>query len=193
MAFSLRSRRLGFLISLSCVAALLDQITKFWAVKHLTILFESASPHTMREQIALFWRARHPFASAPITVSERFWDFMYVENSGAAWSLLANVDESIRGPIFLIISLIAAVVILKIYFDTPGVGHLRAWAAVLALGGAIGNFVDRFRMKYVIDFIHWHIGERYHWPVFNIADVFITMGMLALFLDALLRKEKTHS
>jgi signal peptidase II len=74
----------------------------------------------------------------------------------------------------------------------------RNWTAVatgLILGGAIGNVIDRVRLGFVVDFIDWHIGDRYHWPTFNIADSGIVVGVFVLlwisyWLDRKVEEEK---
>ena len=58
------------------------------------------------------------------------------------------------------------------------------------LGGAFGNLFDRFKMKAVIDFIEIGISENLHWPIFNIADTFISIGILGIILLSIIRKEK---
>ena len=60
------------------------------------------------------------------------------------------------------------------------------WALSLILGGAIGNWIDRLRFEAVIDFIDFRI-----WPVFNIADTAITIGVCLYFIRVLMSKEKT--
>ena len=55
----------------------------------------------------------------------------------------------------------------------------------MILGGAIGNFVDRLRLGYVIDFIDWHWYDAYTWPTFNIADSGISVGVVLMFFEML--------
>jgi signal peptidase II len=59
----------------------------------------------------------------------------------------------------------------------------------LVFGGAIGNFVDRLHLSYVIDFIDWYVRPIGHWPTFNVADCGITVGVGLLVLDMILTKE----
>ena len=49
-------------------------------------------------------------------------------------------------------------------------------------GGAIGNYIDRLRFRYVIDFLDFHLGGRYSWPAFNIADSAIVVGVMVLLI-----------
>jgi signal peptidase II len=62
----------------------------------------------------------------------------------------------------------------------------------LIVGGALGNFVDRIRFGYVVDFIDWYVtlgGRERHWPTFNIADVCISVGVTLMILQSFFVKE----
>ena len=61
----------------------------------------------------------------------------------------------------------------------------------MVAGGALGNFIDRIRFSAVPDFIDFHIGN-YHWFVFNIADVFITLGIFCLIIVEFFSKSKLN-
>ena len=56
-------------------------------------------------------------------------------------------------------------------------------ALALVFGGAIGNFLDRVRLGYVIDFIDWHWYNKFTWPTFNVADAAISVGVGLLIVD----------
>lgn len=58
------------------------------------------------------------------------------------------------------------------------------------LGGAMGNLTDRLRMKAVVDFIEIGISENLHWPIFNLADTFITLGIGGIIIFSFFKKEK---
>ena len=62
---------------------------------------------------------------------------------------------------------------------------------LLILGGALGNFFDRLYYSAVPDFIDLHINN-YHWFIFNVADIFITIGVICLILDELFSYKKTN-
>ncbi len=97
----------------------------------------------------------------------------YVRNPGAAFGILAE-----RTTFFIVITVIMIVLIMygRSLFSTRHVFiHL---ALALQLGGAMGNFIDRIRFGYVIDFIDFQI-----WPVFNIADIAIVAGMIFLLIS----------
>ena len=90
-----------------------------------------------------------------------------VFNNGAAFGVLRNCAG-----FFIIFSFAAIGLILLIVSKTPRFNMLTAAALALILGGASGNLVDRLKFGYVIDFFDFRI-----WPVFNIADSCITIGV----------------
>lgn len=132
---------------LPVIIVILDQISKFLAVVYLK-------------------------GSRPHIIIKDFFEFVYVENYGAAFGILQNKR------MFFIVMTLAVVIgisffIIKNYYEMNS--FLRFGLAML-LGGAIGNFIDRIRFGYVIDFISFKFINKYHFPVFNIADISIVMG-----------------
>ena len=118
-------------------------------------------------------------------------DITCMHNVGAAFSFLASASGWQR---WLFIGLAAVVSIgltiwlLRLPRGTPA---LLAAGLALVLGGALGNLIDRIRLGFVIDFIHFH-WERAYFPAFNVADSAITVGAACLLLDALFEaKRKT--
>ncbi len=181
--WSPRRRMFAAVVVLAVIA---DQLSKFWAVGALTRAFE-----TDGEELGFFgklsrflWTA-HPARTRPVTVLEDFWHFRYAENPGAAWSFLASAPEWFRQPFFLAVSA-AAMVFIVIYFRrATDEQKLLRWGLALVMGGAVGNFLDRVRLGYVIDFIDWHWYDLATWPTFNIADSCISVGVGLLVLDML--------
>ena len=66
---------------------------------------------------------------------------------------------------------------------------ISRYALLLVLGGALGNFFDRLFYKAVPDFIDFHVGN-FHWFIFNIADIFITVGVLFLIFIEIIGNNK---
>ena len=66
---------------------------------------------------------------------------------------------------------------------------LRKYALLLVLGGALGNFFDRLIYKAVPDFIDFHVGN-FHWFIFNVSDIFITIGIIGMILLELTTNNK---
>jgi len=122
-------------------------------------------------------------ASRPILGS--ILQLTYIRNSGAVFGL------SIGNPrIMFVMTVIVTIVLAFLFFK--GIVRpehaLGKIAVVMVLGGATGNLIDRIRFGEVIDFIDMGIGY-YRWPVYNLADIYITVGMVILFLTYALKTE----
>ena len=103
-------------------------------------------------------------------IIEGVFHFHYLENRGAAFGLLQN-----QRTFFLMITLVIIAAILWYLIKQPQTSLLLTVALSLIAGGAIGNYIDRLRFGYVIDFIDFQV-----WPVFNIADSAIVIGQALL-------------
>ena len=137
---------------------LLDQITKFLALKNLEygIPFEILGP---------------------------YFRFTLVFNPYGVWGLpitkIIPYEPIALFAIFVILFFIARekFLLYNIFYG-------------FILGGALGNLTDRLRMKAVVDFIEIGISEKLHWPIFNIADTFITLGIAGIIIFSFFKKEK---
>ena len=102
-------------------------------------------------------------------------DLVYVENTGAAFSIMEN-----KTIFFCIITPILCALMICLFIKLPDkkeYGSLRL-ILVFLLAGAIGNFIDRISYHYVIDFIYFSL---INFPVFNVADIYVTCGVICLF------------
>jgi signal peptidase II len=119
-----------------------------------------------------------------------FLDVTHIINRGAAFGMFRDLPESVRLPLFALV-LIAAVVVIFFFLKKAGPGdRLLVFSLGLIMGGAIGNSIDRFRLRYVTDFIdfHWFGDPALHWPPFNIADSAITVGVILILFDTFILK-----
>ena len=102
-----------------------------------------------------------------------FLGFTYLRNTGAAFSSFEGMQWLFAG-IFL---LFTAAILLE-YFKKPmGFTTFERWCIAAIYGGGLGNMIDRIRMGYVVDMIETQFME---FPVFNVADIFITVGSVLL-------------
>ncbi len=122
-----------------------------------------------------------------VDVSGDWWKFSYAENPGAAFGFLKGVSPDLRQLIFMILTLVAFGVIGVVIKRLPPTGWVVASAFGAILAGAAGNFIDRIRYSYVIDFIDMDLGFM-HWPTFNVADIAIAVGVISLLLDMTFNK-----
>ena len=114
-----------------------------------------------------------------------FLNFYLVWNTGIGFGLAA-MESNIY--YHILTSIIAIVNIGLIFFLIKSKG-IYAYSIVLIIGGSLGNLFDRIYYYAVPDFIDLHIGN-YHWFIFNVADIFITVGIIGLLAVELLKKEK---
>lgn len=113
----------------------------------------------------------------PVPVLGDFFRLTYIYNPGAAFGL--HVGPMSRY-IFLVLTVACVVVLLVWFRSTSADDTLRLLAITLVCAGAVGNFIDRLRSAQgVIDFFDFGLGS-VRWPVFNIADIGVTIGALLL-------------
>jgi signal peptidase II len=106
----------------------------------------------------------------PVAALERWVSLTYVTNTGAAFGLFPD-----HGVIFMVVAVVVIAAIIFYYRHLPGEQWLIQISLGLQLGGALGNLVDRLRYGHVIDFIDFKV-----WPVFNVADSSIFVGVVIL-------------
>ena len=115
----------------------------------------------------------------------KFLNFDLIWNDGIAFGLLGYGNSYIYNSITVIISF---VIILIFYLMINSTNYIVYFYSLI-VGGALGNLIDRIRYHAVPDFIDFHIGD-YHWFVFNIADIFISLGVFCLIIVEIFYKDK---
>ena len=113
-----------------------------------------------------------------------FLNFYLVWNTGVGFGL-ASIETSFY--YHILTSIIVIINIVLIFLLVKSKGIYTYWLA-LVIGGSLGNLFDRIYYYAVPDFIDLHLGN-YHWYIFNVADIFITLGIIGLILTELLKKE----
>lgn len=113
-----------------------------------------------------------------------------VHNRGAAFSFLAGAGGWQR---WFFVSIGAAATVFMIYLLRSHAGQkLFCLALACIMGGALGNVLDRLIHGYVVDMVDFHIGS-WHFPAFNLADSAITLGVIFLLLDEILRVRRSRA
>jgi signal peptidase II len=127
-----------------------------------------------------------------LEVIPRFFNLTHVHNPGAAFGFLADSHPVFREIFFLSMPPIALLIILAILRGVAESDRLTITSLSLVFGGAIGNYIDRLRFRYVIDFIDFTLvwdassipHKKFVYPAFNIADIAIVSGVaIQLFLE----------
>ncbi len=157
-----RLRTLAILTGLVTLPiVILDQVTKLYVSAHMT-LYQSIVliPHCL--------------------------EITYTQNPGAAFSLFATLPAFFRTGFLFTLSAVAIVVLLYLMAGARRV-TLMSFSFAMILGGAVGNLIDRAVRGRVIDFIHVHY-YAWNYPVFNVADSAITVGVAMVFLASFLSR-----
>ena len=113
--------------------------------------------------------------------SSKFLNINLIWNEGIAFGLFSFSQNNLYNLLTLIISIII-IVILKMIINSYGI---KKYGLMMIFGGALGNLFDRIFYKAVPDFIDFHV-EEFHWFVFNVADIFITIGVIIMILFELI-------
>jgi len=146
------SSKYKILFTLFPCLLLLDQITKSYVTRNMELYYS-------------------------IPVVKNFFNFTYLRNKGAAFSIFAQ--SSFRLPFLILVSVIAIFAI-TVYFRNIRPEEKRMAAGMsFILAGAAGNLMDRVRHGEVVDFLdaHWY---GHHWPAFNVADSAIFVGVVLI-------------
>ncbi len=113
----------------------------------------------------------------PVTVIDNFFTLTYVKNPGVAFGWFPDWRLP---PILMAVTMI--VIIAYYSLKLPEEERMTRWALALLVGGAIGNLYDRIIYGFVVDFFLFHLGS-FDFPVFNVADIAIDLGVFMLFID----------
>ena len=189
-------KSLNYRLSIACLFLALigvvglDQISKIQAEKELMVWSDAKDLDQYQgKRVPLLAIGERPPANPK---DGRFFislNLNYVRNQGAAWGAFSKIADNIRVPFFYGVTVVAVFMIFFFLKTTPKEHRLARYALTLILSGAIGNFIDRIRLGYVIDWIdvNWNIlGWRYYFPNFNVADSAITTGVTFLLIDMLI-------
>jgi signal peptidase II len=145
----------------------LDQLTK-WYVRRAVPLYDS------------------------IPVIDGCFSIIHARNPGGAFSLLAGISDTVRVPFFFLASATAVVVLVYYLRQIPAEQRWLLFAVAGVLGGALGNLIDRVAFGQVTDFllVYW---RQYQWPAFNVADSFISIGVVILIGHSAFAPSRSHA
>lgn len=125
----------------------------------------------------------------PVPVIEPVLNWTLAYNYGAAFSFLAD-QSGWQKWFFAGLALIMAIFLLIYLTKVPRQARLLSTGLALVLGGAVGNLIDRLLHGHVIDFIHVHYADAWHYPIFNVADMGICIGVALIVIDMLFLEGK---
>ena len=120
--------------------------------------------------------------------TSKFLNISLIWNEGIAFGLLSFSQDNL----YNFLSLLIAMIILVIFFMIIKNNNIKKYPLMMIFAGAIGNLYDRLIYNAVPDFIDFHIGE-FHWFIFNIADIFISVGVFFMILLELIGSNKSEN
>lgn len=110
-----------------------------------------------------------------------FLDLAHIHNFGVSFGLFSGII-----PYYILVVIGLAVVFFLIYIFINSKDILESWGLFIIICGAMGNIIDRFVNGYVIDFIYFHMNQ-FYWPAFNFADIYISIGILMIILNMVIK------
>ena len=155
-----------------------DQLTKIWARASLPVIGHGTGPGG--QCIVPDDIMAHVCGGDRVKVFGEWWSWRLSMNPGSAFGLFSSQSGArILLSIVGIAAVVGMVLMLRKARTDQKVLH---WALALVAGGAIGNLVDRIFIGNVTDFVLWQYHE-HEWPVFNVADVVLVIGVALMFID----------
>lgn len=130
------------------------------------------------DQLSKYWAATTLLESGPIPLIQGVFEFHYTENRGVAFSMLQD-----QRWVFIPVSILMTVLLILTLVRSPM--RQNKWfcaSVILVIAGAIGNLIDRILLGYVIDFLYFSLID---FPIFNVADCFVVIGAILLFIFAM--------
>jgi signal peptidase II len=147
----------------------------------VVVLLDRWTKHMVAQRIRLY---------AHVQVIPGFFRLTHTENTGAAFSLFADLNAPWKTAMLIAFSAIALVVVSVLLWRNHHAHIATGMGLSLIMGGALGNLWDRLARGRVIDFLLVYV-KQYQWPVFNLADSAIVVGAGLLIMEILLAK--SHS
>ena len=124
---------------------------------------------------------------SPELHQSKYLNITLVWNEGIAFGLLSFSQNRL----YNLLSLFIAIIVLIIFFMINNNNNIKNYPLLMIFAGAIGNLYDRVSYKAVPDFIDFHIGE-FHWFIFNVADISISLGVFFMILIELIDNNKSN-
>ncbi|MDQ2999921.1 MAG: signal peptidase II [Fibrobacterota bacterium] len=142
------------------------------------------------DQATKVW-ARAEFQDKPVlTLVPQLLEFRYAENHAIAFSIFHDIPGHVRTPLILSLTTLALIVLFTVIWKMRNQTVGRLLPLALILGGAIGNVQDRLTHGFVVDFVHVHWRDTWSFPIFNVADSLITVGLVLLILTSFFAPEE---
>lgn len=145
----------------------------FLFISLMIILADQVSKYIIKTSLSLY---------QSVPVMGDFFQIIHVQNRGAIWGIFSKQSDWLVQKIITGFSILALVIVVYFFLKLKHECRLELLSLSFIAGGAIGNIVDRLYQGFVVDFLDFHI-IGYHWPTFNIADSFISVGVFLMVIS----------
>lgn len=172
---------LFFVVGALSLAA--DQATKIWARRALPVIGHGTGaqlPGGGQQCVVPGDIVAHLCGGKAVPVIDGYWDWRLSMNPGSAFGLFSSQGGA--RILLTLVGLIALIAMVAMLRKARAEQKILHWALALVAGGAVGNLVDRIYFGVVTDFVLWRY-KTHEWPVFNIADVVLVIGVGLMFID----------
>jgi signal peptidase II len=173
----------------SVISLIADQATKIWARAELPVHGRGSGPggqcvvpEDLIAGIASQYKGPIACVGDPVTLIDGFWDWRLSMNPGSAFGLFGSLGSNVTRVLLSVIGIAAVIGMLYMLRKARADQRILHWALALVAGGAVGNLIDRIYFGMVTDFVLWKY-KTHEWPVFNIADVVLVVGVGLMFID----------
>lgn len=136
------------------------------------------------DQLLKFWVTSNMSLNTSLPLVPGVMDLFYIHNDGAGWGMFSG-----QIPIFVILTLLFVGYIIYLSYRNRFEDRYIHLIYGLLIGGGIGNLMDRLRLGYVIDMFRFEFVD---FPIFNIADAALTLGVILMILVLIFRKDTDH-
>ena len=134
------------------------------------------------DQLTKIYIHTHFQVGESVSVISNFFSISYVQNKAAAFGFLGQTPEAFRSIFFLAVPPLAAAVIFWMLKATEDTDLVSILSLSSIFGGAVGNYIDRLRYGFVVDFLDFHYYRDFEYPAFNVADIAIVTGITVMIL-----------
>lgn len=154
-------------------------------MKNKKLIYTLAMGYMLLDQFIKIIVMKNMTLHQEITLIPNFFSLFYLKNTGAAFSILGN-----KTLLLILISIICLIVLKNYIKKLTRVTSLTIISLGIMIGGIIGNLFDRLIYNGVIDYLSFNLFG-YSFPVFNLADIGITVGAIILIIDLIIEDSKT--
>jgi signal peptidase II len=167
------------LVVIGLLSLAADQGSKIWA-RHTLPTTQKMVNGVANDCVVPYDIADRVCYGVPVPVIDGYWDWELSMNLGSAFSMFAGQGSA--RVLLSIVGLLACAGMFWLLRKSRDDQKILHWALALIISGAIGNLIDRIYFGSVTDFVFWH-WKTHRWPVFNVADVALVVGVGLMFID----------